>query len=116
MAVDVELLDYFQIVEANDPPQSAKGLRGETPVNEVITGVNVARLVNLDRRGVGSQARPVGLEHDFTTRSEHVRERAQQRDWVGHAVQDSEAQHDVEALVKLAPIQRVHAAVLDQGS
>ena len=38
--------------------------------------------MNLDRRGVGEETRPVGLEHDLAARRQHARERAQQRDRV----------------------------------
>ena len=60
--------------------------------------------------------RAVGLEHDLAARSQHVRERPQQPDRVGHPMQDTETQHDVEALAQLAHVERVHAAVLDPGS
>jgi hypothetical protein len=60
VAVDLQLVDDFD-VEADDPPQSPQTLRREPPVDELIAPVHTARLVNLDRRRVGGQARAVGL-------------------------------------------------------
>jgi hypothetical protein len=115
VAVDLQLVDDLDL-EADDPRQPPQSLRREALVDEVIAGVHVARLVNLDRRGVGDEARAVGLEHDLADRCQHVRERSQQRDRISHPVQDAETQRNVEALAELAHIQRVHAAVLDPRS
>ena len=112
MAVDLQLVDDFDLVEADDPPQSPQTLRGEAPVDEVIARVHVARLVNLDRRGAGGQARAVRLEHDLATRRQHARERPQQRDRIGHPVQDAEAQRNVEALAELVHVQRTNGETL----
>jgi hypothetical protein len=116
VTVDLQLIDDLELVEADDPSQSPQTLRGEAPVDEVIARVHIAWLVNLDRRGVGVQARAVGLEHDLATRGQHVRERLQQRNRISHPVQDAETQHNVEALTELAHVQRVHASVLDPRS
>jgi hypothetical protein len=75
-----------------------------------------SRRVNLDRRGVGREVAAVGLKHDFAARRQHFRERLKQRDRIGHAVQDSEAQGNVEPLAKLADVQRIHAVVFDARS
>ena len=93
--------------------QSPETLRREAPVDEVIARVHIPRFVNLDRRAVGGQARTVGLEHDLATRREHIRERRQQRDRIGHPVQDPETQHNVKALAERAHVQRIHPAVLN---
>ena len=50
---------------------------------------------------------------DFAARHQHVGECPQQRDRVGHPVQDPHAQHHVEAFTELAHVQRVHPLVLD---
>jgi hypothetical protein len=52
VAVDLELVDDLDLVEANDPPESSQTLRREAPVHELIARVYLARLVNLDRRAV----------------------------------------------------------------
>ena len=116
MAVDLRLVDDLGLIEARDSPQSPQTLRGKTPVDEVVVRIDVAGLVNLDRRGFGREARAVGLEHDLAARRQHVDERSQERDRIGHPVQDSEAQRNVEALAELAHVKRVHAAVLDPRS
>ncbi|MHB8660221.1 MAG: hypothetical protein ACYC91_20240, partial [Solirubrobacteraceae bacterium] len=64
MAVNLELVDDFDLVEADDPPKSSQTLRGEAPVDELIARVHLARHVNLDR-GVANQARAVRFEHDL---------------------------------------------------
>jgi hypothetical protein len=86
----------------------------ESPVDEVVASVDVAGLANLDRGLVAGQPRPVRLEHDLSAGFEHVYQRAQQRDGVGYATQDAEAQHDVEALAEIADLERVHAPILDR--
>ena len=55
VAIDLELVDDLDLVEANEPRQSPQTLRREAPVDEVIARVHVARLVNLDRGRVGGQ-------------------------------------------------------------
>src|SRR5204862_2969766 len=46
-------------------------------------------------------------------RRQYASERRRQRGQVGHAVQEPEAQRNVEALAELTHVQRVHAAILD---
>jgi len=105
--------DDLDVTDAGDARQPMQTLDGKAPVVEVIARVHIARLVNLDRRGVARELRAVGLEHDFAARRQHVGERLQQRDRIGHPVQDAKAQRDVESLTELAHVQRVHPAVLD---
>jgi hypothetical protein len=57
VAIDLQLLNDLELVEADNPPQSLQTLQGEAPVDEVIARVHLARIVNLDRRDVGRQAR-----------------------------------------------------------
>ncbi|HEY5150876.1 MAG TPA: hypothetical protein VIJ23_13865 [Mycobacterium sp.] len=113
MTVDLRLVDDLDVTDAGDARQPMQTLDGKAPVVEVIARVHIARLVNLDRRGVARELRAVGLEHDFAARRQHVGERLQQRDRIGHPVQDAKAQRDVESLTELAHVQRVHPAVLD---
>ena len=116
MAVDLGLVDDLGLVEASDPRHLPQTLRRKAPVDEAIARVHVAPLVKLDRRRVGPRMRAVGLEHDLAARCHCIRERPQQRDRVGHPVQDPKAQRNVEALTQLAHVQCVHAPVLDAGS
>ncbi len=58
MASNLELVDDLDLVQASDSRQSPQTFRRETPVDEVIARVHVARLVNLDRGRVGAQMRP----------------------------------------------------------
>jgi hypothetical protein len=52
VTVDLQLIDDLDLLEANDPPESSQTLRREAPVHELIAGVHLAGLVNLDRRSV----------------------------------------------------------------
>ena len=61
MAVDLQLIDDLELVEADDAPQSTQTLQREAPVDVVIARVNVTRLMKLDRRGVGGETRPYKL-------------------------------------------------------
>jgi len=94
-------------------PSRRKARGGKAPVCEVVAGVDVARLTRLERGRVGGKRRAVGLEHDLATGRHDVGQRPQERDRVGHAVQDSEAQHDVEALLEVAYGEAVHPSVFD---
>ena len=105
MPVDLELVDDLDLIEPDDPRQSAQTLGRRTPVDEVIARIHVTRLVNLDRPRVGGQTRAVGLEHDLATQRQHVGERPQQRDRVSHPVQDAETQHNLKPLAELAHVQ-----------
>ncbi len=61
MAVDLELVDDLDLLEANDPPESSQTLRREAPVHELIARVHLAGLVNLDRRAVSLDYRRRGV-------------------------------------------------------
>ena len=58
MAVDLQLVDDLDVVKADDTPQSPQTIRGESPVDEVIARVHIARLVSIERRASVARREP----------------------------------------------------------
>ena len=113
MPIDVWRGHDFDIGQPGDASNPTKSLGGETPVDELVAVVDVSGLVDLDSRGVARQTRTVGLDDQLPGRRQDVGQRPQQRDRVGHPMQDPEAQDQVEAFPQAPDVERVHPLVVN---
>ena len=90
---------------------------GEAPVNEGISSVDLACLVDVDRRrGVRRPIRrAVRLEKHPSVGREASSKNLQQPQRIVHPVQDPEAEDEIERLPELVQIECVEVAVVDLG-
>ena len=113
MAVDVWRGHDFDIGQPGDPGKPTQSLGRETPVDELVALIHLAGLVDLDSRDVARQVRTVGLDDELPGRRQDVRQRPQQRDRVGHPMQDPEAQDQVEAFAQAPHVEGVHPLIVN---
>src|SRR5680860_1712110 len=103
MAVDHRCVDQLEALEARMAGHRVQTRGGETPVNEVITGIDLSWLGDVNRsRGIESPIRrPVSLEQHLSAAREAPPKDLQQPQRVLNPVQDPEAEDEIERLTEL---------------
>ena len=117
MAVDHRCVDQLEALEARVAGHRVQSAGGEAPVDEVIVGIDLSRLEDVNRRrGVESPiGRPEGLEQHPSAAREAAPKDLQQPQRILHPVQDPEAEDEIERLAELVEIKCVEAVVVDSG-
>ena len=117
MAVDHRCFDQLEALEARMAGHRVQSRGGEAPVNEVIVGIDLSCLGDVNRRrGIESPIRrPVSLEQHLSAGREAPPKSLEQAHRVLYPVENPEAEDEIERLTELVQIECVEAVVVDLG-
>src|ERR1700754_3514198 len=114
----LRFVEKLNPAEAGVVAEPGQGLAGEFPEDELVVGVDLAGIGNVDHasRRLLPALDAVGLDEDPPALVDAIAQRPQQAERVLDPVQDAEAEDQVEALLDPIELERVEPAILDLRS